>query len=100
MTTVADRHFVGLPAYSRDGSKLGKVKDVVDIGEAAQCLVIGSLFSRRLLIPSDVIQERGDAVVVPFTMSYLDMAPIVDPKAAISADDRDRLRAYYHTRES
>jgi hypothetical protein len=98
MATVADRHFVGLPAYSQEGSKLGKVKDVVDAGESARYLVIGSLFSRRLVVPSDVIEERGDAIVVPFTMSYLDMAPIVDSKAAVSSNDRDRLQAYYHTR--
>lgn len=100
MTTVPDRHFMGLPAFSREGNKLGKVKDVVDSGESAKYLVIGSLFSRRLVIPSDVIQEKGDAVVVPFTMSYLDMAPVVDPKGAISPDDRDRLRDYFHTRAS
>lgn len=100
MTTVADRQFVGLPAFSREGTKLGKVKDVVDSGESAKYLVIGGLFSRRLVIPSDVIQERGDAVIVPFTMSYLDMAPVVNPKEAISAFDRDRVRDYFHTRES
>jgi len=101
MTTVVDRqHFVGLPAFSREGSKLGKVKDVVDAGESPGYLVIGGLFSRRLVIPSDVIQEKGDAIVVPFTMSYLDMAPVVDPKSAISSNDRDRLRDYFHTRES
>lgn len=100
MTTVADRHYVGLPAFSQEGSKLGKVKDVVDSGESARYLVIGSVFSRRLVVPSDVIEERGDAVIVPFTMSYLDMAPIINVKEAITTSDRDRLRDYFHTRQS
>lgn len=100
MTTVPDRHFVGLPAFSRDGNKLGKVKEVVQSGESADYLVIGGVFSHRLVVPSDVIEERGDAVVVPFTSSYLDMAPLVDAKKPIPPDERDRLRNYYHTRAS
>lgn len=100
MTTVADRHFVGLPAFSQDGRKLGKVKDVLHSGETATYFVIGGLLSRGLVVPSDVVEERGDAVVVPFTNSYLDMAPQVDSRKPLSADDRDRLRDYYHTVQS
>jgi ribosomal 30S subunit maturation factor RimM len=100
MTTAADRHFVGLPAFSRDGNKLGKVKDVLQSGESANFVVIGGVFSQRLVVPTDVIEERGDAVVVPFTSSYLDMAPLVNAKKPISSDERDRLRDYFHTRVS
>ena len=100
MTTAADRDFVGLAAFSRDGTKLGKVKDVVRSGEEAEYLVIGGAFSRGRLVPCDVVNEDGTCLVVPFMSSYLDMAPAIDPKKPISPKDRERLRSYYHTRES
>ena len=100
MISVADRHFMGLPAYSRDGGRLGKVKDVVRGGEKATYFVIGGFLSRGLVVPGDIVQERGDAIVVPFTSSYLDMAPPIDPRKPLTVEDRDRLRDYYHTVES
>jgi ribosomal 30S subunit maturation factor RimM len=100
MTTTADRDFVGLAAFSRDGTKLGKVKDVVKSGDEAEYLVIGGLLSRGRLVPCDVVREDGSCLVIPFMSSYLDMAPAIDPKKPITPEDRDRLRSYYHTRGS
>jgi ribosomal 30S subunit maturation factor RimM len=100
MATVAVRDFVGLPAFSRDGSKLGKVKDVIQGGESAEYLVVGGFFSRGLVVPADIVKAEGESIVIPFTSSYLDMAPSIDAKKPVSAADRDRLRSYYHTRES
>ena len=100
MTGGADRHFMGLTAYSRDGGKLGKIKNVVHSGEKATYFVIGGFLSRGLVVPSDVVLERGDAVVVPFTSGYLDMAPPIDAKKPLTVEDRDRLRDYYHNAES
>ena len=97
MTGGADGHFMGLPAYSRDGGRLGKIKNVVHSGEKATYFVIGGFLSRGLVVPSDIIEERGDAVVVPFMSSYLDMAPPIDPRKPLTVEDRDRLRDYYHT---
>jgi ribosomal 30S subunit maturation factor RimM len=98
--TTADRDYVGLPAFSRDGTKLGKVKDVVRSGDSAEYLVIGGLLSRGRLVPCDVVEEDGTCLTVPFMSSYLDMAPAIDPKKPLAAEDRERLRSYYHTRES
>jgi len=100
MTTVADWHIVGLPAFSQDGSKLGKVKGRLFSGESAKYLVIGTFLSRGMVVPTDVVEECGDTVVVPFTRSYLDMAPPIDSLKPISPCDCDRLRDYYHIRES
>ena len=91
---------MGLAAFSRDGTKLGKVKDVVRSGDSAEYLVIGGMLSRGRLVPCDVVKEDGTCVVVPFMSSYLDMAPAIDPKKPVSPEDRERLRNYYHTRES
>ena len=99
METAADRDYVGLIAYSRDGTKLGKVKDVVRSGDTAEYLVIGGLLSRGRVVPCDVVTEDGACLMVPFMSSYLDMAPSVDARKPISSGDRERLRSYYHTRE-
>jgi ribosomal 30S subunit maturation factor RimM len=99
MATVPVRDFVGVPAFSRDGSKLGKVKNVIQGGEA-DYLVVGGFLSRGLVIPAEVVKADGGSITVPFMSSYLDMAPSIDTKKPISAADRDRLRSYYHTRES
>jgi hypothetical protein len=99
MDTVPDRDYVGLVAYSRDGTKLGKVKDVMRSGDAAEYVVIGGFLSRGRVVPCDVVTEEGDCLIVPFMSSYLDMAPAIDSRKPVSSSDRERLRSYYHTRE-
>ncbi len=99
MATAADRDYVGLTAYSRDGTKLGRVKDVVRSGDLVEYVVIGGFLSRGRVVPCDVVTEDGACLKVPFMSAYLDMAPSVDARKPISPDDRERLRSYYHTRE-
>jgi ribosomal 30S subunit maturation factor RimM len=100
MATATDRDFMGLPAFSRDGTKLGKVKDVIQSGESGKYLVIGGFISRGLVVPTDVVTAEGGSITIPFMSSYLDMAPSINTKKPMSPDDRERLRSYYHTRES
>ncbi|HTX67735.1 MAG TPA: PRC-barrel domain-containing protein [Thermoleophilia bacterium] len=100
MATVPDRDYVGLTAYSRDGTKLGRVKDVMRSGDTAEYLVIGGFLSRGRVVPCDVVTDEGNCLIVPFMSSYLDMAPSIDSRKPVSSSDRERLRNYYHTRES
>ncbi len=96
MTLVALRDLVGLQAFSEDGTKIGKVKDVItDRDAAAEYLVIGR-FLTQLVVPAEVANSPGECVVVPFSSSFLDMAPSIKAKGTISPEDCRRLKAFYH----
>ena len=96
MNLVALRDLVGLAAFSREGEKLGTVRDVIgDRDSSSECLIIGRRFGRGLVVPVEVVQMTGDRVVVPFTSSFLDMAPRVSEKGTPSSEDCERLRRYY-----
>ncbi len=97
MATVVLRDLVGLAASSREGTKLGKVKDVIsDPDSSFQCLVIGHRFGRSLVVPAEVVETSGDQVVVPFSSSYLDMAPKVAAKGTPSPQDCERIRQFFN----
>lgn len=88
---------VGLTAFSREGTKLGKLKDVISDGEtSSEYLVIGRRLARDLVIPTDVVEMPGDRVLVPFASSFLNSAPAVKGKGAMSPEEHSRLQAFYH----
>lgn len=97
MTVSVGLDLVGLVAFSREGTKLGKLKDVLTDNETpSQFLVIGRRMSRDLVIPADVVEMDGERVVVPFASSFLNSAPAVKGKSAISPEERRRLEDFYH----
>ncbi len=99
MAVVLGLDLVGLVAVSRDGTKLGKLKDVfTDSESSSEYLVIGRRLARDLVIPTDVVEMQGDRVLVPFVSSFLNSAPAVKAKGAISPEERRRLEAFYHVR--
>jgi ribosomal 30S subunit maturation factor RimM len=88
---------VGLVVFSREGTKLGKLTDVIsDGGAAAEYLVISRFLARDLVIPADVVEMPDHRVVVPFSDGFLACAPVVKAKGAVSSEDRGRLEAFYH----
>ena len=89
---------VGLEALSRDGDRIGKVKDVICGPEssAAECLVIKYSMFRDLVVPADVAQRQGRSVTLPFTISFLNVAPRVAAKGQLSESDLARLESFYH----
>ena len=88
---------VGLVAFSREGTKLGKLKDVISDRESSvEYLVIGRFLARDLVVPADVVEMPDHHVVVPFSDGFLACAPAVKAKGAISPEDRSRLEAFYH----
>ena len=91
--------YVGLEAFSRDGDKIGKIKEVIcDPESASECLVIKYGLFRDLVIPVDVVERRDDSVTVPFTRSFLDDAPRVATKGKVSSEERAHMEHFYHPR--
>ena len=96
MTPVALRDLVGLQAFSHDGAKIGKVKDVVTARDSSdEFLVIGRFLS-QLVVPAEVAECPGECVVVPFSSSFLDMAPSIKSRGTLSSEDCRRLTTFYH----
>jgi ribosomal 30S subunit maturation factor RimM len=89
---------VGLEAFSREGEKIGKIKEVIcdPDSDTHDCLVIKYGLFRDLVVPVDVVQKHGECVTVPFTHSFLDVAPRVGTKGKLSSKDRDRVEHFYH----
>jgi hypothetical protein len=97
MTVSVGLDLVGLVAFSREGTKIGKLKNVLSDGESSpEYLVIGRRLSRDLVIPADVVEMDGDRVVVPFASSFLNSAPAVKAKGVVSSEERGRLQDFYH----
>jgi len=101
MNTVMSSDLVGLKVFSRDGTKLGKVKSFVsDAAETRDYLVIGGLLRRDLIVPIDTVDTPGDRVVVPHSSAFCDNAPTVRAGGAISGEDGERLESYFRARSS
>ena len=66
----SDKDLVGHGIYSRDGSKLGKVKAVIGDEMGNKYLIVGRFLSRDLVVPLHVVKLDGDRVIVPRTSSY------------------------------
>jgi hypothetical protein len=91
------QELVGLEAFSREGDKIGRIKDVIcDPGALSECVVIKHSLRRDLVVPADVVERRGEGVTVPFGSSYLHVAPRIATKGELSSEDRERLERFYH----
>ncbi len=96
MTSTA-QDLVGFEAFSRDGDKIGKIKEVIcDPESVSECLVIKYGLFRDLVVPVDVVERRGESVTVPYTRSFLDVAPRVAKKGELTSAERDRLEHFFH----
>lgn len=88
---------VGLEAFSREGDRIGKIKDVIcDPGSLTDCLVIKYSLRHDLVVPVDVVERSDQRVTIPFGSSYIDMAPRPAKKGALSSEERARLERFYH----
>ena len=91
METMIGQDLVGHGIYSREGSKLGKVKAVISDEMANEYLVVGRFLSRDLVLPLHIVKLDGDRVVVPRTSSFVDCSPEVSTKDWLSAEDAERV---------
>ena len=87
---------MGHGIYSRDGSKLGKVKAVIGDEMGNKYLIVGRFLSRDLVVPLHVVKLDGDRVIVPRTSSYVDCSPEVSTRDALSEEDAERVERFYH----
>ncbi len=92
MVAVSPEDLVGQVVYARDDIIVGRAKELVYEGEYV--VVRRSLVS-KIALPVRVIDSSGDRLVVPFSSSYLDDAPKVDPKTPLSEEDRSRLDRFF-----
>ncbi len=91
MMAVSPQDLVGREVFARDGDKMGTIKELVYEGDY---VVVRRLLS-RLVVPVRAIESSGDRLLIPHTSSYLDMAPKVDTKHPLSAEDRSLLEDFY-----
>jgi sporulation protein YlmC with PRC-barrel domain len=91
------QELVGLEAFSREGDKVGKIRDVIcDPGSLTECLVIKHSLRRDLIVPADMVERHEQRVTIPFGSAYLDMAPRPAKKGELSSEERTRLESFYH----
>ena len=90
---------LGRKAFSQDGTKIGKVKDVIsDAGTSCEYLVIRRFWSCDLVIPIELVERSDGTILVPFSQSFLDLAPALETRGVVSGEDRSRLEHYYRVR--
>ena len=93
------QELVGLKAFSRDGDKIGKVKGVLCGPQSDyECLVIKRSLVRDLVVPADAVEASGGSVTIPFTQSFLNVAPRIASEGPLSEEERARLQRFYHPR--
>ncbi len=89
---TAVQQFVGREVHSRDGYKVGEIKEALFGGEYV--LVRRSAFS-RFVAPVGALEHAGERLTIPRTSMYLDSAPKVDPKHELSERDKARLDQFF-----
>ena len=100
METAESKTFVGLTAFARDGTKLGKIKGYLGDDTVGEFLVVGRFLARDLVIPVSAAEVESDRVIVSRSSSFIDCAPSVNSKCAISSEDASRLDEFYRAASS
>jgi sporulation protein YlmC with PRC-barrel domain len=88
---VSSQELVGRVIYAIDGTRMGTIKELICDKDFA---VVRRLFS-TLVVPVPALEWSGDHLVIPHNSSYLDMAPKVDAKHPLSAQDKAALEQFY-----
>jgi uncharacterized protein (TIGR02271 family) len=86
MTTVSMEAIAaarGAPVYSSEGDKIGKVEDIYEDYETRQPEWVGIgtgglLGSKRVLVPVEGAELRGDGLFVPYSKDQVKGAPDID----------------------
>ncbi len=91
------QELVGRQVYSRDGDKIGEIKEVIYGGEY---VLIRRSFYSKLVAPVGAIESSGERLTIPHSSGYVQHAPQVDPKRELSAADKDRLGRFFALKTS
>jgi hypothetical protein len=89
---VSPQDLVGQAVYASDDTIVGRAKELVYEG---QYVVVRQSLLSKVVVPVRAIESSGDRLKVPFTSSYLEGAPKVDPKRPLSEKDRSLLDEFY-----
>jgi sporulation protein YlmC with PRC-barrel domain len=93
------RDLVGLEAVSRNGEKIGKIRNVIsDPGLISEYLVITYSLFYDLIIPTGTVERRGATVTVLFARLSLYVALRIATEGTLSSEDRRRLESFYRSR--
>jgi hypothetical protein len=91
MMAVSSQDLVGRGVYARDGERVGTIRELI---HERDYVVVRRLL-HTLVVPVRALEWSGDRLVIPHTSSYLDMAPKVDPRHALSPEDMSLLERFY-----
>jgi len=100
MGTVDSKVNIGQAVFAHDGTKLGKVKGYLGDDATGEFVVVGRFLARDLVVPASAIESADDRVVLSHSSSFIDCAPAVNAKCAISAEDASRLEEFYRAAAS
>ena len=88
----------GSPVVSRDGDEIGKVEEIFLDNETGrpEWIAVGAGFlgTKRVLVPLESAEIRGDAISVPYSADQVKSAPDVDADE-IGQDTEQELYAHY-----
>ena len=90
--TIAAQELVGREVYSRDGCKVGEIKELVYDG--GYVLIRRSLFL-KLVAPVRALEQDGDRLTIQRNSMNLDRMPKVDPKYELSEKDTARIDQFF-----
>ena len=91
---TSDRDLIGLHAFSSDGAKLGRVKEVLETGGRTY-LVIHRSLSKDLIVPTDGARRADVRVDVGYENLLLERAPQHEIKGEPTADELARIDQFY-----
>ncbi|MDQ3876324.1 MAG: PRC-barrel domain-containing protein, partial [Actinomycetota bacterium] len=96
MNTLSEAR--GADVYDSDGDKIGSVEDIYYDEQTNQpeWIGIGTGFfgTKRVLVPVEGADMRGDGVYVPYSKSHVKDSPDIDADE-ISEDAERELYSYY-----
>lgn len=91
----------GHPLYDADGTKLGKIVDVLGLYGGADdigWLAVKVGLRGVKLVPNADVEPGDDGFVTPFTKAQITSAPKVPPHFEPAGDDREALLSHYGVR--
>jgi len=90
--TPTSQDLVGHDVYSREGVKIGQIKDLVFGGEY---VAVRRSFFSTIVVPVGTLDDHGGRLTIPLASSYLDNAPRIDTKKELSSRGKAHLDSFY-----
>ncbi len=88
----------GRELFDRDGSRVGKVSDVLyasDLGEPLFVTVDPGLLRRERIVPFELVEERGDSLVAACTADDISTGPSARDHVLPDGEARQEIFRHY-----